>query len=264
MGFFDSLLNTGKTVLSNIENAGIKVLDYNQALFAHPIEFIKSPTQAVADTQASTPLGNAIHIVANTATAVGAITGVGALSGSIVEGTLGATLAKGSATVASSILSNPVKSIAALGIGTILTGAISGSPKVATAVTNIPNSLSNYGTNIGEFTQNPNVSNALNIIKENPILSALTAGTAAYGLNAIGNTVATIANTRATNKNSSATLADTSSPVIQDNTPAPVPTVKAKKKATKKKAKPKKKVTKKKTVKKKTKKKSIKRSKPKK
>lgn len=80
----------------------------------------------------------------------------------------------------------------------IATGAIVQSPKTTLAVIKAPSSLANLGGNVGKFVENPSLTSAKDIVKENPIL---VGGLAAISTLAIGtgaaNTIATIQNTQA-------------------------------------------------------------------
>lgn len=214
------------------------------------------------------------------------ILGGGAAIGAVLTAPVIAS-AGGIGSVAKSAVTSLIPSttkgkIVAAAVAPVIASAIIQNPAKAIQV---PGQILNFQTNVGGLIANPSLSKAVEIVKENPVISSLVA---VGGVAAIGGGIGLAANTLATYNNSQSTQANTAAssapsdiqsytsdptktiqiinqipPVVASEKAAPggSSTPKKKKKATKKKAKPKKKAKKTTRRSKKKKKKSIKRGK---
>jgi len=95
---------------------------------------------------------------------------------------------------------NPIKAIAVAGAGVVTTNALIASPTLRGEVLQAPSSLANLGKNIGEFAEQPSIANAIDIVKENPVLAGTIATGLAIGVGTATNSLSTFLNTRAINK----------------------------------------------------------------
>lgn len=93
-------------------------------------------------------------------------------------------VAGGSGKIATAFKEAPVASTLKAGGVVIAGSALAGSTKAqdftSTQIVNAPSNLNQFGSNIGAFLQSPSIQTATTIAKENPLLSAAVAGTAAY------------------------------------------------------------------------------------
>jgi hypothetical protein len=107
--------------------------------------------------------------------------------------------------VTSGIKALPTSGKIALAVATpVVIGATIKDPNIVSKAAELPKNLSSFGSNIGTFSANPSIDNALQIAKDNPIISggviAATGIIAGKGVTGILNTIAVKENTAATNK----------------------------------------------------------------
>jgi hypothetical protein len=206
-------------------------------------------------------------VLGTAAVAAAAVVATGTATGQAVLSTA-AQAAK------SFVVANPVKTGIALAAAPVAINIVAGSPKVQDAIVNYPSKAAQFGTDISSAIENPSLSSISNVVKNNPVLSAVTVGAAAVGIGAVtAPIVASALNTRAENKNTAAALQGNSpqqvsaSPLPSGNLPAssplPQPIAAGSAKPLKKAKKKKKKSPAKKKKTSKKKKKSIKRKKSK-
>lgn len=87
----------------------------------------------------------------------------------------------------------------------VVAGAVIANPNIAKEAAKTPSKLSQFGSNIGEFSKNPSVDSATTIFKDNPILtSAAVIGTGIVVGKGASSLIATAANTSAIRKNTEA------------------------------------------------------------
>jgi hypothetical protein len=172
MGFFDNLVSGIKTTVSNIVKS-VKV------------------TSKISQIQTIAPNISLKSGVVGTAVA-----------GTVAAAALNPTA---TATVVKTISAKPLQSIAIAAAVPVVVSAVSSSKTLQSAIVNTPQSLTNFGSNIGGLVDNPSLESAQKIIKENPILTTATIGAVAIG-SAVGATglvsnYLTAANTKAMVKN---------------------------------------------------------------
>lgn len=115
--------------------------------------------------------------------------------------------ASGVAKVASSTFSSlsGLQKAAVVAAAPVVAGTLISSEKARSGVINAPTGLVNVGTNIGKLIENPSVSNAATIFKENPILGTAAAVIPALVVGgAVTKTAVTVANTLAVSKQTKA------------------------------------------------------------
>lgn len=87
----------------------------------------------------------------------------------------------------------------------IVTNALIASPKLREAAINAPDSLANFGSNVGGLVEDPSLKNLEKIAKENPIITTVAGATGLVALGAAGRgvagIVATVQNTQALKEN---------------------------------------------------------------
>jgi len=110
----------------------------------------------------------------------------------------------------------------------IVGSAVLQSPKLQKGLINAPSSLANFGTNVGEFAENPSIEKAKDVFKENPIIAggiaAAAAATIGGGIGLAANTLATFSNTRATKANTSESSSPLNeSPKLASDAPLSLP-----------------------------------------
>ena len=160
MGFFSNLT---QKIVSSPKNP----LNILTTAIQHPIKFIGAEIQSIktlSPSPVNTLISNTIaqptskqvgNIVANTATA-------------------------GSLLLAPELkLLTPVAVVASSTIPRVVGASPNQSLKIAGKTTE---GLPNFATNIGEFIENPSLSNATDIFKENPVIAGLATGAAVLGL----------------------------------------------------------------------------------
>lgn len=125
------------------------------------------------------------------------------------SGAVAAIKATGSA-VATAVKStfsslSPLGKVATIATAPIAVSAIAQSPKLQSGIANAPSSLTNFGTNVGKFVENPSGATASAILRENPVIAAgvVAAGISSVGL-AAGSLITSVANTVTTRENTTA------------------------------------------------------------
>jgi len=191
-------------LLSKIGNSLVKALDTVSGVVTNPVTAItKGVAASTKAYNEAKPITNIVKTVTNVGLAAGAVVGVGALFE-------GGTAALGKAVQAVIPSTAKGKVIAAV-TAPIAVGVIATQPaKSAEAILNAPSSLANFGSNVGNLIKDPSLSNATNIVKENPVISAAV-GTAVavgagLGIGGLVSTVSNIQNTKAVKENTAATL----------------------------------------------------------
>lgn len=248
-----------------------KGLDVLSGIVTNPITAVtKGVKESTAKFNAGTRGENVAKALTTGAGAALAVVGIGAAASAGTAATVKA--------VAKAVANNPKKSVAAA----VAIPIVTKSTKVQQGVEDLPGSVYNFGSNIGNLIDNPSLANAATVVKQNPLISASIAAAAGVGVAAAGagvaNIVSSYRNTKAVKENSAiqqqaaraaepATIiiqqvpVPLSPPVVASGVTAPVemeasnaPKPKKKKKKSKKKAKKKKKTRrskKKKTIKRK-------------
>lgn len=157
-------------ILSSIKKAAVKVLDTNQAIFSSPITTLtKGLSAGIAETKAKTPTKSAIDVLKTTAVAAAAILTAGTSAGRAGAVAIGKSLAP------KTIKGGVVTAVA----GTVAAGALVSSPKIREQTVQAPSSLFNFGADVGKLVESPSLSNAKDVIVENPLASGIIGAGAA-------------------------------------------------------------------------------------
>jgi len=173
-GQVERLKNVGETLAAAVTLKGVTADTGNKAL------------DKVISTAASNPYATAAVITA-------------------AASPIGAAVAK---SVGQSFASSSLTTKAAVITGGIVGGSfLTTSEKAQQDLTNLPSSLSNFGSNLGQFYDNPSLKSAADIVKENPLISAATAAgiIGTVGVGAAG-LIASAANTAALRSKTSASM----------------------------------------------------------
>jgi hypothetical protein len=149
MGFFDNLVSGIKTTVSNI------------------VESVKV-TSKISQIQTIAPNISAKEGVIGTAVA-----------GTVATAVLNPGV---SVPVGKYILSKPLQSLVIGASVPVVVSAVSSSKTLQKEIVESPQSLVNFGKNVGEFVDNPSPEKAKEIVTENPIVSGITAGGIILGL----------------------------------------------------------------------------------
>ena len=203
MSFFGELVGNVKE--------GVEIFgDTISALTVHPLDFIVNPTKAVAETRSATPLSNSLTAVKNAVVVGSAVVGANALVSGLASGSVQSALVSGASALGKTAISNPVASAKVAIAGTVGAGLLASSQTARSLVVNAPSNLFGFGSDVGNFIDNPSLSTAKDVVTEHPIA---TAGTLIAGGLAVGGLVAAgvgaysnFENTRAVKKNTEATL----------------------------------------------------------
>lgn len=204
MGIFDSITKGVKQLGSDVagglnllSSAFVKPVDTISSLAKFAVNPNKENAQSiinVVNQSKAMPLSSSIsRTVATTGVAAAAI-----VSAPIVA----PTAAKA---VSNFVTNNPGKTAIAITAAVPVTAALIQSPKAREAVVSAPSSLANFGSNVGQLIENPSISNATNIFKENPIVaSTIVAGAAIATGAASAGVISTLLNTKAVKENTAA------------------------------------------------------------
>jgi hypothetical protein len=218
---------------------------------ANPVTLVTQGYSAAYNKTATASLAsNITKIVVNTGTVA-----AGVVAGGTTAGRLIVTKA------ATSAVSNPLKTAVVAVATPVVYGAITSHPiETVKGTVSAGASLSNFGGNVAELAVHPSVANAIEVVKENPVISSLAAlagvATIGGGIGLAANTLSTYSNTKATNKNSEPAPSEPQQITIQPLTSQPIPAVAAPTTAAPAGTAPKKKAKKKAKKKKKSKKKT--------
>jgi len=166
MSIFSSVKSAVSKVTSTVQKAATAVV--SKAVAAVP-KAISIATKAPSSTISAT--AKVISSTTPKATAVSEVKkGVAAAA---TAATLGFG---GGAAIVKAVSSASLGAKVAIGAGTLVAGgAVASNPDILSKASNVPSGLVNVGSNIGQFSKEPTVENALNIIKENPVLVGTTA-----------------------------------------------------------------------------------------
>jgi len=123
-------------------------------------------------------------------------------------------VAKGLGASIKGITGKGVAKVVGLGIAERVVGQ---STKVQKELVQLPTSASNFGQNIGQFIDNPSLSTASDIAKENPVLTTALAGA---GLLITGKAVGSVANVYSNYANTQAVQENTKATLGKDNLPS--------------------------------------------
>lgn len=195
MGLFGSIGGAIKGVYEAVKPTKEKFQNVGAVLNASFNPFSKTKVQA----NVSNPtLKKGLELVANHPYAT-----AGVVAGGITAvANPSAALSVGKALIPTTTKGKIVGTAASLvGVGLVKSNPL----KAAEVAVSTPSNLINFGSNVGGFLTDPSIENAKKIIKENPIISGVTAATilGSVGLGAAG-IVSNIMNTRATKENTNA------------------------------------------------------------
>lgn len=193
MGLLSSIVSVGKTLVTQPVKSFTEGAKAIAGITANPSVAINKGIMAAEQKVADQ--GVLVSSIKSVAT-LGAVAGVVAGGASLLTGGKVAHVA------ASTIAASPIKSALAGAAGLVGVGVVASNPKAATAaVTNAPSSLVNFGSNVGQFVENPSLLAAEKTLKENPLVSAVVIGAGgvlgAKAATAVANIVTTERNTAA-------------------------------------------------------------------
>lgn len=108
---------------------------------------------------------------------------------------------------------SPGAKVASVVAAPVVVGAVASNPKLITKTAKAPSELASFGSDLGNLLEDPSLSNAAQVVKNSPLISAgIAAGGAALIGGGIAGTIATIQNTKAIKKNTATSTNPVSSP----------------------------------------------------
>ena len=174
MGLFSNIINKvgqskiGQTIFKpqGIVDTITKPIQYFGAIVANPVTTIKEgPKADLTKAQTSSFESQAGKVLLNT----------GAVAAAVVTG--GTSVGRSAAVkVGTAVIKNPVKAAVVSVAAPAVISAVVANPKIITEVSKVPSKAAAFGSDVGTFTKEPTLNNALNIVKENPLISTLIAG----------------------------------------------------------------------------------------
>lgn len=175
MGLFSNIVNkVGSSKIGQVvfKPGGIvdkitKPIQYVGAVVANPITAIKeSPKVALEKAKTQSLEKQTGKVLLNTGTVAAAVLTGGTAAGRAAVVSVAKSLVPKTTTG---------KVVAALAAPAAVSAVVS-NPKIISEVAKLPGKSAAFGSDVGTFTKEPTLENALNIVKENPLISTIVAG----------------------------------------------------------------------------------------